>query len=97
MAKEQGLIQPFEAQPSVNGVGRKYGLTNSWRIQRRQEIPVDGEARLQSADCLRPCKDRKIDGLVVVLIKDVLHRLERGRTRGTAVANLGDVVQTKSS
>src|SRR5438105_10537844 len=50
MAKEQGLVQPFEAQPSVNGVGSKYGLTNSWRIQRRQEIPVDGEARLQSAD-----------------------------------------------
>jgi len=42
-------------------------------------------------------KDLKIDGLVVVLINDVLHLLVEGRTRVYAVANFGDVVQAKRS
>src|SRR6266550_3829280 len=41
MAKDQGLIQPLEVQPHVNGMRSKYGLADSWRILRRQKIPVD--------------------------------------------------------
>ena len=41
MAKDQGLIQPLEVQPHINGMRSKYGLADSWRILGRQKIPVD--------------------------------------------------------
>src|ERR1700752_2292947 len=97
MAYDHGFVQPLKALAHEDRVRGKDVFTHTGCVGWLKKVSVEREADLQTADGLRPGKNRQVVSLVILLVDLVLHRFFRKRgARGAPVSNFSNVMQPQT-
>src|SRR4051794_39554262 len=96
MPDEHQFVLELEFRCLINSVCRVNVFAYTRHSIWYQPIFIPADASLKSADCLRTHIKAEIGGLAIILIDDVLDRFEERATRGSSVAEFGDVMQAEA-